>query len=165
MTTLTGLLSKCHKKDVLLFVDNYDTPIMDEHQSFNSSCNWREATQMVRTFVTALECAEHVGLLLIFGNHRFHVSSSKLYVYGVDMDRQTQQEGLIRFFGFSNNEFDELCGSYKFEMKDEAKRYYNGEILKNIQIIEIQIIHQIGNLIKFKFYKIFEFKCLKNDFL
>jgi hypothetical protein len=121
---------------VMIFVDNYNAPIMDESRDFNSSGNWREATQLVRTFVTALEQAEHVCLLLIFGNHRFHVSSNKFYVYGVDMDREKQQKTLIRFFGFSDDEFDELCASYGFKNKEEAKRYYNGEILilKNLLI-------------------------------
>jgi hypothetical protein len=130
LTTLTELLFKCHKKEVLIFVDEYDAPIMDEKQNFNSSGHWREGTQLVQTFVSALECAEHVRLLLIFGNHRFQLSSSKFYVYGVDMDRDQPHKGLIRFFGFSDVEFDELCKSYKFKgSKEEAKHYYNGEIL------------------------------------
>jgi hypothetical protein len=125
---LTNFLYKCHKKDVLIFVDQYDAPIINEKQNFDSSDNWREATQLVRTFVTALEWAGHVRLLLIFGTHRFHVASHRFYVFGTDMDIQKPQTGLIRFFGFSYDEFEELLENYKVENKSEAKLYYNGKL-------------------------------------
>jgi predicted aldo/keto reductase-like oxidoreductase len=99
---------------------------MNEKQNFNSNGSWREANQLVRTFVTALEYADHVRLLLIFGTHRFHVASHRFYVFGADIDTQKQQEGLIRFFGFSHDEFEELLENYKVENKSEAKHYYNG---------------------------------------
>ena len=128
---LTTWLYKYHNENAIILVDNYDCPIINVKYLFGDSGNWQRITGLIQTFVLALEQATNVCLLLIFGNYRFQLDTqSQLYYYGVDNDQNDKRPApLLTFFGFSQNEFLELCESYRFmnpEDRAMAIRYYNG---------------------------------------
>ena len=72
----------------------------------------------------AIECAEHVGQLLICGHHCFHWSTTRMTV--LDLAHRNYWR-LLTFFGISNQELVELCHSYGFYDVERVPQYYSGK--------------------------------------
>lgn len=123
-------LKKYYGKDVVLFIDEYDTPFIEAKTgNFYQEIKGSLATLLRSSLKNSddLKYAMHTGIQRVAKENIFS-DLNNLVVCDVTDQRYAS------YFGFTNNETQELLEYYGLELNDEVKKMYDGYHIGNQDI-------------------------------
>ncbi len=120
---LSGLLHKHYDKNVIILLDEYDSPIIDSY----TSGYYNEAIKFFRNFMSStFKTNPHLESAVLTGVSRISKESifsgmNNVQVYSVISD------GFATSFGFTQYEVSKALSDYNYAEKEEdVKSYYDG---------------------------------------
>ena len=127
---LMTMLKKYYQKDVMLFMDEYDTPFIEAHVNGFYQEVKSDLSALLRTSLknsTCLQYAFLTGIQRVVKENAFS-DLNNLDVFTVVDDEYAE------YFGFTTKETKELLEYYGLELTDDVKQMYDGYKIGNQEI-------------------------------
>jgi hypothetical protein len=112
---------------LFVVIDDYDSAVVNCKNILQLGA----IIDVVQHFIACLN-STFVKMLIIAGSYEFNLGTVKSTVIGMENRSISSQRPLVPYFGFTQEQFEELCLGYRLDetMKDLARLYYNGKILQ-----------------------------------
>lgn len=123
-------LKKYYGKDVVLFIDEYDTPFIEA----NTGNFYQEIKGSLATLLrSSLKNSDDLKYVMLTGIQRVAKENIFSDLNNLVVCDVTDQR-YASYFGFTNNETQELLEYYGLELNDEVKKMYDGYHIGNQDI-------------------------------
>lgn len=123
-------LKKYYGKDVVLFIDEYDTPFIEA----NTGNFYQEIKGSLATLLrSSLKNSDDLKYAMLTGIQRVAKENIFSDLNNLVVCDVTDQR-YASYFGFTNNETQELLEYYGLELNDEVKKMYDGYHIGNQDI-------------------------------
>ncbi len=115
-------MSKCYEDKVIIFLDEYDTPLQEAYVNGY----WNEMSGLIRNlFNNTLKTNKYLSRAILTGITR--VSKESMFSDLNNLKLCTMSsEKYQEYFGFSEDEVFESMNEYGYTNKDEVKQWYDG---------------------------------------
>ena len=138
---LSSALSKYYGKNTVIFIDEYDMPLEDAYLSGY----YDDMVSFIRTlFESALKTNPYLQFSVITGS--LHVLNESIFSAINNIEINSIRSGeYSEFFGFTDEEIDELISYYKLDSKkSELLKWYGGYHFGNVSVYNPWgVLHQI----------------------
>ena len=122
LSLLSSLLEKHYGKKVLLFLDEYDTPMQEAY----INGYWKELTSFIRTmFNNTFKTNPHLERAILTGITRVSKESVFSDLNNLNVVTTTSDE-YADCFGFTEEEVFAAMDEYGYQNKEEVKQWYDG---------------------------------------
>ena len=115
-------MSKCYKDKVIIFLDEYDTPLQEAYVNGY----WNEMSGLIRNlFNNTFKTNKYLSRAILTGITR--VSKESMFSDLNNLELCTMSsEKYQEYFGFIEDEVFESMNEYGYTNKDEVKQWYDG---------------------------------------
>ena len=122
LNALCGYLKKNFKKNVIILLDEYDTPLQEAYVNGY----WDEMSELIRNlFNNTLKTNKYLSRAILTGITR--VSKESMFSDLNNLKLCTMSsEKYQEYFGFTEDEVFESMNEYGYTNKDEVKQWYDG---------------------------------------
>lgn len=138
---LSNALSKYYGRNAIIFIDEYDMPLEDAYL-----CGYyNDMVSFIRTlFESALKTNQYLQFSVITGS--LHILNESIFsaINNIEINSIRSKE-YAQFFGFTDEEINELIAYYKLDgKKSELSNWYGGYRFGNVSVYNPwSVLHQI----------------------
>jgi hypothetical protein len=122
LNTLCGYLKKHFKKNVIILLDEYDTPLQEAYVNGY----WNEMSELIRNlFNNTFKTNKYLSRAILTGITR--VSKESMFSDLNNLELCTMSsEKYQEYFGFTEDEVFDSMDEYGYTNKEEVKQWYDG---------------------------------------